>query len=412
MIALKIAWRNLTAARRRTIITVLLGALSSALIMLFLCMNEGSYRGMIKNSVEHYSGYLQLQGAGYFETPSLENLIYEADRALTIAQSVEGVALVARRLEASALYLSDAGAFGGVIVGMEPQKEAQLSRFASRITQGDYLTGEDENAVVLGSVLARKLGVGIGDQLSYLSTATDYATAADHLTVKGIFKSGINSFDGHYGFVSKRYMDPLFLSENIASALIIQPHDPAQSDALARALRQKLHSQPIEVITWQQMNRDLLESIELDRVFGRFMGGVLLAIVFFVIMIYALLAIHVRTREIGILRAIGTTPGGVLKMLLLEAVIAGVMAAALGVAIGAGGVWYLQTHPIPLALFEQVQEEYGDMGFLIEPVLTAQLEWSIILSSAAVVFAIHLLSVLYPAWRVVRLKPIEAIDHV
>lgn len=412
MIALKIAWRNLIAAKRRTLITVLLGGVSSALMILFWSMNEGSYKGMIKNSVEMYSGYVQVQGAGYYDDPGLEKLIFNADRVAEAIAQTPGVALSAQRFEMFALYASDRGAYGGLIAGVEPEKEARLSWVKKSLIDGEFLSESDENAVILGEVLARKLGVKTGDTISYISTATDYATAADNVVVKGIFKVGVNEFDGMFGFANKAYMDEIFLSRNTATAFVVLPENPGRSDAVAAALATGLNGLEAEVLPWQRMNADLLESIDLDRAFGAFMAAVLFAVIFFVIMIYTLLAIHTRTREIGILRAIGTTPGGVFGMLFFEALLAGLLAAILGVALGGGGAYWLQQNPIPLEFLEQMAGEYGDMGFIIEPVLTALFSWAIIAKSATLIFALHLLAVLYPAWRVVRLKPIEAINHV
>lgn len=412
MIALKIAWRNLLAAKRRTLITVLLGGVSSALMILFWSMNEGSYKGMIKNSVEMYSGYVQVQGAGYYDDPGLEKLIFNADRVAEAIAQTPGIALSAQRFEMFALYASDRGAYGGLIAGVEPEKEARLSWVKKSLIDGEFLSESDENAVILGEVLARKLGVKTGDIISYISTATDYATAADNVIVKGIFKVGMNEFDGLYGFANKAYMDEIFYSQNTATAFVVLPENPGRSDTVAAALKDRLKDLEVEVLPWQKMNDELLRAIDLDRAFGGFMAAILFSVIFFVIMIYTLLAVHVRTREIGILRAIGTTPGGVFGMLFFEALLAGLLAAVLGMILGGGGAYWLQENPVPIQMLEEMQEGYGDMGYKIDPVLTALFSWAIIAKSATLIFALNLLAVLYPAWRVVRLKPIEAINHV
>ncbi|MBU0909388.1 MAG: ABC transporter permease, partial [Proteobacteria bacterium] len=210
----KIAIRNIFAYRKRSIITVILLACTTALLVFATAYMDGSHGRLIQSSVEIYPGYVQITHQGFRENPSLENLIFDAAQVSESLQDFPGIEVLTPRFESYVLFSSAEKAVGGMFTAIDPEKERQVSRLAASLKQGSYLTSTDQALVYMGSELAKRLKVGVGDQLAFVGTGADYSFAADTLTVKGIFQTGLFDFDSRASFVAKPYFDRVMAAEN------------------------------------------------------------------------------------------------------------------------------------------------------------------------------------------------------
>jgi len=152
----------------------------------------------------------------------------------------------------------------------------------------------------------------------------------------------------------------------------------------------------------------LVEAMEVDSIFGYITLGIIFIVIFFVIVIYTLLAMYARIREIGILRAIGTTPAQILTMLLSESIILAVVSVLLGGLIGGALAYYFQINPITYTGYEEQFKQYG----LAVSAMPTAFEPLTIFRDMVIMFFLSVLSTLYPILKVNRFKPIEAIHHV
>jgi ABC-type lipoprotein release transport system permease subunit len=404
----QIAWRNVLRARRRTIITLTLSTISTAFFIFYVAMMDGSYAKIFKDSVEIYPGYIQITQDEYRNDPGYEHLIFDAERVEAAIKTTPGISLFAERFEGFALYASDENSIGGMFAGIDPVKEKSLSRVYKAMKEGKYLEAGDTNRLLIGSDFAKRLGVKIGDTVSIITNATDYSFTADNLVVKGIFQTHLHDFDASAAFVTKSYFDQLMVSNNMATHIIVLPADPATSPEIAKALRQKLDGTEYEVQEWHQYMKEIIEAMEFDRFNGIIMMWLFLIIILFVIMIYALLTIFARTKEIGIMRAIGTTPLQIFYILMLETLILGVISVLLGGAIGGWLAYYFELHPIHMEQFEEAYRQYG----IVEAVLPTDFSWGVVFRGMGYMLLLNLLCALYPVWRVNRFSPVDAIRHI
>ncbi|RJX28891.1 MAG: FtsX-like permease family protein [Desulfurivibrio sp.] len=403
----KIAVRNIFAYAKRSIITVLLLACTTALLVFASAYMDGSHARLIQSSVEIYPGYIQITHHGFRDNPSLENLIFAADEVSGRLRDFPGLAVLAARFESFVLFSSADKAVGAMFTAIEPEKERQISRLAASLKEGSYLTSDDDALVYLGSELARRLKVGVGDQLAFVGTAADYSFAADNLTVKGIFQTGLFEFDSRASFVAKPYFDRMMAAENYATHFIAQPERPAEAAALAAAIGARLGPE-FDAASWQQTMAGLVQAMRVDSIFGYITLAIIFIVIFFVVMIYTLLVVYARVREIGILRAVGTGPGQIFAMLLLESVLLGLVSVLLGGLIGGALAWYFHLHPI---VFTGMEEQFKQYGLALTDMPTAFAPL-VILRDMAVMFVLSVAATLYPICKVNAFKPIEAIHHV
>ncbi len=413
MILFKMVFRELTMHKKRSIVTLLLSAFSTALFIFANALNNGSHNQLIRSSVEIYPGYMQISNRAFEDNPSYDNLIFDVTNVKNRLQGIKEINASAVRFEAYALYTSDEQSIGGMFTAIEPENEALVSRLKRSLVKGEYLTATDTNALYLGVELAKRLKVGVGDTLSFISTGADYSFAADNLVVKGLFKTKLYEFDNGSGFVNKRYFDEVMRSGNIATHIIMSPTDIADIDAVTLKV-QKALGEELEVKNYKTTLEDLILAMEIDTIFGYITLGIFFIVIFFVIGIFAFLSVYARIRQIGVLRAIGTTPAQLMVMLLIEALILGFLSVGIGGTAGAYASSHYEKHPIELASLMNVdaQEYAKQYNMVAEVTIPTEYNPPKIMIEMLIMLLLNLLTVVYPIVIINRFTPTEAIRYV
>jgi ABC-type lipoprotein release transport system permease subunit len=255
--------------------------------------NEGARGKMIDDAVAMYSGYIQIHGKGYQDSPNYDYLIYDVAEVEKELKDVKGIDVIAKRLETFGLYSTKADSIGGMLTGVEPSKEEQVSRIKRALQEGRFLEDNDTNGVYIGVELAKRLEVGLGDEVILLSSAVDYSMAATRLKIVGTFRTNFHDFDSRAAFINKKLMDQEFLAENIASHIIIKPKDKLQTVKLAKALRKRVDKENYEVLTWKTTMKEMVQFMQIDYTMDHLSFGLLLIIVFFVILFFSLISIFI-----------------------------------------------------------------------------------------------------------------------
>ena len=404
---LQLAIRNVAAHGKRTIITLLLGSVSTALLVFSSAWMDGSHQQMIKNAVEIYSGYIQVTGAGFRKSPSYEHLLFDVGKLQKEVEAVRGVKLFSPRFNSFVLFSAGEKAVGGMLTGIDPEKERHISRLSSSLKEGQYLTITDTNQLYIGSELAHRLKLHVGDELAFVGTGADYSFAADKLVVKGIFQTGLFEFDATGAFLAKPYFDTIMAAGNLATHGIVLPDNPHHAEIIAKRIGSRIGDE-FQSASWTETMAPLVLSMKLDSIFGYITLGIIFTVIFFVVMIYTLLTVFARIREIGIMRAVGTTPGQIFGLLLLESSMLGLASVLAGGLLGGAFAWYFNVHPLMFSGMEEQLKQYG----LAASSMPTAFQPTTILRDMGVMFVLLLLSTLYPIVKVNQYRPIEAIHHV
>jgi len=404
---MKFVLRNIFAYKKRTLVTVLLTTLITALLVFATAWMDGSHQTMIKNAVEIYPGYIQITSKEFRDKPSFDHLIFDAAAIRKILRHIAGIKEFAARFESFVLFSAGEKSVGAMLTGIEPEKEVHLSRLSSSLKRGAYLKAGDTNQVYMGNELARRLKIDVGDEVAFVGSGADYSFAADNLKVKGIFQTGLYEFDASSAFLAKGYFDRIMAADNYATHFIVMPERPDQAEQLAGVIGEAIGPE-YRSENWNQTMAQLVKAMKLDSLFGYITLGIIFIVIFFVIMIYTLLNVFARIREIGILRAIGTTPLRILGMLLLESTVLSLISVIAGGLIGGFFAYYFHVNPIILTGFEEQFKQYG----LAVSAMPTAFEPLKIVRDMLVMFALSVLSTLYPILKINRYRPVEAMRHV
>lgn len=410
---LSIAWRNIWAKKRSSLLTIALSVFCTIFLVFFLSLMHGQHNKMLQDAIEIYTGYIQITGKGYEDNPDYDHLVYESKIIQSKLKEFDEIDHIAPRLQSFGLLATDDDSIGGMMVGIDPEAEKKLSRIEAAMLDGHYLKSDDEAYCIIGKKLAKRLKLAVGDKFAYLSQSLDMSMAADMLRVVGIFATG-SQLDLNAVFVNKRYMDEIFLSQGVNSHIVLLPKERYRTrrlESLVDKINLQLQNTEAEANSWRLPLKSMLQMVNVDSVFGYFSYGILIAVIFFVIMIFSLISIFQRTKEIGVLRAVGTKPKQIMKMLLAEALILGTIAVIIGGLIGGYLCYYFYINPIEFEVPAEILEQYQQWG-VVDMLVPAVYSYFDIIMNCLFVLALNLLAVLYPALKVNKYKPVEAINYV
>ena len=396
-----LAWRNLWRHRRRT--SFMLVALSmTCLVLVFLpSLQSGTYSGMVQNYIGVLDGYAQVQTEEFLDAPSIRNS-FPLDSSLQAdLQALPDGVHAGRRAVAYALLASEQRSLGVQILGVQPEEEPLVSTIPHNLVQGRFI--ENEEHIVLGETLAGNLRVSVGDSVTLLGVTRDGSLAADVLTVSGLFRTGMLEIDRQLAEISLTRFDSTFEMNGERHTIVINGGDRTDLREAVATLRPSIEDSGLTLRDWTELQPGLYSAIQLDAVVAVLIYAVLVAVVAGSLLNTIFMSVLERTREFGMIMALGVKPGFLALLLWVEI---GLLA-AVGVVLGAGAGGLLTLFFARRGLeFESAQavfQQYG-MSATLYPELT-----SLTLLLGPGVLAVALLLVgLLPAGRVSRLKPLDA----
>lgn len=406
-IVLRLAWRNLWRHKRRTWLTASAIAFLTVLMVFLITLQLGTYDLMVDSSLRIFTAQLQVQREGYLERPQIRKIIPDAvplaDR-LRRDPALGGVA-IAVRAQAFALASSGTRSYGVQVVGAEPEYEPGVSTVPRLMKSGRYLAGRNTQEVVLGAPLAHNLNVKVGDDLTLLGSAMDGSVAATIVPVVGIFESGMRDLDRVLVEMPLGTFQDLFGMGQGAHALVLLAPDLAQLPRMRREVARMLPGTPdLAVLDWDRLIPGLKQMIDADWTIDWFMYIALILVVTLSILNTFIMSVLERTREFGIMLALGATPLRIGTLVFAETALLALIGLGIGVGLGVVIAVYLSAHGITYPGLKEVMGQFGLPG-MIYPKLSAKA----ILIGPAVILGFILVSALYPAFRIRKLQPVEAI---
>ncbi len=407
---LKMGWRNIWRNKRRTLLTIAAIAFACILLVFMLSFQIGTYDTMINASVGIHTGHLQIQAKGYHEKRQIRQMVHHPEEMLATLRDLPAVTARTERGNAFSLVSSAERTYGALVIGIDPQYEAETSTLRKLIRKGRYLETGDTDTALVGQLLARNLQVDIGDELTVLGQGSDGSVAAAVFTVKGIYSSGMDDFDRSAIHVPLGYFQDVFTLDNNVHEIVVTVQSLTDVHRVKQALERKIADENLAddlvVMDWMQLLPGLAQGIAMDLVGGLIIYVILILVVAFSILNTFLMAILERTREFGVMMALGTTPGRLVKMVMLESMLMTLVGILTGIALGIALTWYFQVHGIVLAGSSEMLRQYGISGALYP-----RLTWFSIVTGPLLVFMITVCAALYPALKIKKLKPVDALTY-
>lgn len=402
----RLAWRNLWRHRRRTWLTVSAMVVCNVLLIFLIGLQLGSYDVMIEGSLGPVTGHLQVQHRDFQQDQRIRDSVPGAAALAQTLRRALPEAEVAARGTAFALASSEARSFGIQLQGVEVAREPAVSTLPGMLAEGRYLRGEG-GEIVAGRLLARNLQAQLGDEVVLLGSDRDGSMAAAVARLVGVVDSGIAELDRSLAQVDLAWFQSVFAMDDHAHALVLRlPHLEAVPAAKAR-VEALLPAGELVALDWDALQPGLRQAIRTDMVSAWFMYGVLVLLVAFSVLNTQLMSVLERTREFGVILALGLGPGRLARLVAMETALLGALGLLLGIALGSLLMLALARWGFTYPGMEEVAQQFHLPARLYPRPGPAAL-----LVGPGVVFAGALLAAIYPALRLYRLQPVTAMRAV
>ena len=331
---LRLAWRNVWRHRRRTIIIVLAMAGGLSLMMWYDGLIDGFDQAIYGNAVKVLGGNIQVHAAGYRAKAAQMPLLPLADDQAVVKAALGNSQVVAatRRINTGGLASSREGAFAVGITGIEPEKEASVYLAGQHVSAGRYLTADDADAVFIGKGLADAMGVTIGDRITLTGRSAHKQMRQRTMTVVGIYDLGMSELEKRTVYISLAEAQTLYDLTGKSTEVAIVLEQIGREPGVINALKPGLPGYEIE--SFQANYPELESAITTKTGVMNIFSVVILMMAAIGILNLLLMAVYERTREIGVLGALGLKPRQITLLFILEGTMIGLVGVAVGIVLG------------------------------------------------------------------------------
>jgi ABC-type lipoprotein release transport system permease subunit len=398
---LKMAFRDLGRNRRRSFFSALAVGGGLMLLILMASVVEGEMGGALENAIRLQSGHIQIRAATYDENKSSlkwEDLVANPDEIAGKIAGYDQVKAATPRLYASGFLSSGTQSAGAKITGIDPLSAAN-DPYREGLIDGKYLTPDDRDAVLIGRPMADKLNLSVGDSVGLSLNTADGTVQEQTFIVKGIYTTNTYGFDSATVFLPLAKAQAMTQTEKHASTVFVLLNETASTDVVAPALNV---SSNLQVKTWKDLNTLFLEWETMAQSYIGFLYIIILAISVSVIINTLIMSVYERTREIGILAAIGMRGARIMMLFLAESSLLAVGGVIMGLILGVLATLYFNVHGFYVG-------NMGLSGIAVTDTVYAKLTTENLINLTILTFVATMLAGLYPAVVASRMEPVAAL---
>ncbi|THB77598.1 MAG: ABC transporter permease [Desulfobulbaceae bacterium] len=401
----KIAWASLARRRTRSVLLVLMIAVSLTGLLLMEGIYEGMTEQMISNAIRSDSGHLSIFGKGYRLEPDLSRILKDSEPIEALLRDDSRVKSYVKRLKQDGLVATAHYSRGASIIGIDPETENRHGRLGGYLHQGEYNFGKRQRGAIIGYKLADKLQVRIGSKLIVSAQDINGEVSSSPHRVTGILKTNNMALDEYAVFLSEKQIRKLLGMKSGFSQVSILLHNEAQTGSLQKELQATITDADVQ--RWDQLYPALLQSRVMMEGFNLVTNLLIFCVAALGIFGVMLVSVLERLREFGIMKAIGTSFSEVRNIILVESFTMGFVGYGLGALVGFASLYYFKVYGLDLTVFGEAFEEFG-----LDAVTYALIRPSYFVTALIAVIIAILLSVIIPLRVIHKSKPIDTINAI
>jgi ABC-type lipoprotein release transport system permease subunit len=405
---LRLAWRNLWRHRRRTVIVIFSIGLTLAMMMMYDGLVDGFNDAIYGNAIRVLGGNIQVHAAGYHDKNDDNPLLAVPNDQVVIdaATKLPEVVAASRRITTGGMTTSREGAFSVSIVGIEPEKEQTISLLAQKVAAGRFLTSDDRDVIYIGKGLADAMDVSVGDRISLVGRGEHQQMRSRTMTVAGIYDVGMAAIEKRSVYMSLAEAQDLYGMSGQVTEVMITLQRIGQEEAVIQSLSKVLPG--YELDTWQTNYPEMTQALETKGGIMNIFSVIILLIAGIGILNLLLMAVYERTREIGVMGALGMRPRQISILFLLEGALMGLVGVAFGIVLGLALNAYLMKVGIDYSSFTGVT----DYTALISGRVYSSLGIGKLFQRSLTAVVIAVLASFIPAREAAQNEPAKALHYV
>jgi len=377
MLIFKMAFRNIFRQRRRTTLTGLSMLVGFVLAVIFIGWGDGTYNNIIDEFTRNRLGHIQVHEKTYLDRPSLYKTIQESDELFSILDSTRGIESWAPRLFSAGLASVGEKTAGVRIIGIDPAREDRTTQFNEKILQGRDFSRIPSKEAIIGKGLAQILNAELGDEIVIISQAADGSIANDLYTIIGISSSGDDLSDRTSFYLHIREAQELLVLDGRIHEISLTVNKLNQVRKTNNLLASEIKDPDFSVAPWQVFAKAFYDAMQADKAGSYVMLIIIVFIVAVGVLNTVLMSVLERQREYGVMKAIGTKPKQIIKVVVLEVTILALICIILGSGLGYGANTLLSKYGLKFGegftyggmKFETMKAEINLRSFLI-PAIT------------------------------------------
>jgi putative ABC transport system permease protein len=402
----KMAFRNIFRQKRRSVLTALTMFGGFVLAALAIGLADGTFDGIINTFTRTRLGHIQIHAQGYLNRPTLNKTIDNYRRIGRIIAETPGAEAWAPRVFSAGLASVGDRTEAVRIVGIDPDLENKATRFDEKISVGKEFPASGSQAIILGSGLARNLKASLGDEVVIVSQGADGSIANQAYRLVGLVDSGDLAGDRTTAYLSIDEARSLLVLDDRAHELIVIASSLKKVPALEAELSRRLAAFHLDLQPWQEFAKPFYQAMQ-----AKLKGNNVLLLVLFIVVAIgvlntALMAVLERRREYGVLRALGTRPRQIFRLIVLETVLLASISVLIGLAVSLPLNAYISHHPISTAGLFSKPVTFGGMQYTTA---TSEVNLRSCLIPALTVLVSALLVSIFPAIKAARTDPAKSI---
>lgn len=407
----KLALRNLRRNPRRTALTLLAIVVGLALSIWVVVIQAGQHDDMRRTAISTLAGHVVVQAPGYQQDRPVELAVTGVDAVRDALAGVDAEGVVTRRIWLDGLLTSAAGSAGVQLTAVDPTAEAAVGSAEERMVAGEWLPEDDARAIVIGQGLADTLSVGVGDKVVFMGQFGQDEMQSRLFRVRGVFRTGAAEIDSGTAWAPLPAGQELLGKPDAAHQVALHLPGGADVDAAVAAARARVEPLgPADVRSWQEALPELGALLDIDARSNDVILGIFGIIVAMGVLNTVLMSVMERSREFGVLMAIGLRPSRLAALVLLEAAILGTIGMLLGLAGGLALAWPAVEHGLDFT--EMMGESYSAGGVVTSAVMHGRYHWARIAGYCVGTVLFTVAAAAWPARVVTRLTPLAAMHRL
>jgi putative ABC transport system permease protein len=405
---LRLAWRNIWRHRRRTIIIVSAMGFGLSLMMMYDGLVDGFNQAIYGNAIKVLGGNLQIHAEGYRASAGQKPLLPLADdaRVVEAVRAQPGVVTAARRINTGGLASSREGAFAVGITAIEPEVEQAVNLAGQNVVAGRALTADDGDSIFIGKGLAEAMDVWVGDRITLTGRSSHEEMRRRTMTVVGVYDLGMADIEKLSVYISLAEAQTLYDLPGQSTEVAVFLDQVGNERDLIDTLAPGLPGYELESFedSYPELQYALASKGKVMDIFS----VIILGIAGIGILNLLLMAVYERTREIGVLGAMGLKPRQISLLFILEGTLIGLVGVGLGIVLGLAFNGMMRAVGLDFTAFSGMTSYTALITDKVYP------SWGVgkLLSRGLTVAIIAALAAVIPAHEAAQRDPAEALHFV
>ena len=403
MLLLKLAWRNLFRNVRRTLLTVMLIGFSLVALILTDGIMIGIQESMVGTITQTLAGEAQIHRRGFLDDMDEELFIADPEPIIELVEANEAIAAYAPRVLSAGMISSSYNIAGGLVYGVDADREISVSKIKQAIIEGEYLSGSPRQ-ILLGMPMVELLEVSLGDRIVVTVSEVETGEIGQELfRLSGILEFGVPEIDEGLVFINLGVAQRVIGLDEGVHEIAVRFKNPEDAKNRNHAFYSEVNDDDIEALSWLDLSSAISSFIEIAD-YGTLIIGIVLFLLAALGLINSLfMSIYERIYEFGVSKAIGTTPRGIVGLVMLESFLIALVSCVIGSILGYYVNSWFEANGIPMGTFEVE-------GVVLQGVYTKVVIEQFVTLPFYVVLLV-LVAAIYPAMFASRIVPATALQR-